>query len=232
MGKETQTEEYSAIVQRAFSDRKRTNILKRAEQLTIVFLLPKVPEFISPNVLTLIGTLGSGLIFLAFVLGAYVTDWYLLLAIIGLIINWLGDSLDGRLAYYRNIPRRWYGFALDIIADWIGIVLVGFGYYIYAKNGTQIVAFAFVALYGWSIIISQLRYKITNEYSIDSGFVGPTELRFIIALILIIEILFHGSITYLAGLITIVLFVINTIDSVRLLKLGDLRDKNQDRYVQ
>ncbi|OXB25112.1 CDP-alcohol phosphatidyltransferase [Flavobacterium tructae] len=228
MGKETQVEAYSAIVQRAFSDRKRTNILKKAEQSTIVFLLPKVPEFISPNVLTLIGTLGSGLIFLAFVLGAYLTDWYLLLAIFGLIINWLGDSLDGRLAYYRNIPRRWYGFALDIIADWIGIVFIGFGYYIYAKNGTQIVAFAFVALYGWSIIISQLRYKITNEYSIDSGFVGPTELRFIIALILIIEILFHGSITYLAGLITIILFVINTIDSVRLLKLGDLRDKNQD----
>ena len=228
MGKETQVEAYSAIVQRAFSDRKRTNILKKAEQLTIVFLLPKVPEFISPNVLTLIGTLGSGLIFLAFVLGAYLTDWYLLLAIVGLIINWLGDSLDGRLAYYRNIPRRWYGFALDIIADWIGIVFIGFGYYIYAKNGTQIVAFAFVALYGWSIIISQLRYKITNEYSIDSGFVGPTELRFIIALILIIEVLFHGSITYLAGLITIILFVINTIDSVRLLKLGDLRDKNQD----
>jgi phosphatidylglycerophosphate synthase len=228
MGKETQVEAYSAIVQRAFSDRKRTNILKKAEQSTIVFLLPKVPEFISPNVLTLIGTLGSGLIFLAFVLGAYLTDWYLLLAIFGLIINWLGDSLDGRLAYYRNIPRRWYGFALDIIADWIGIVLIGFGYYIYAKNGTQIVAFAFVALYGWSIIISQLRYKITNEYSIDSGFVGPTELRFIIALILIIEVLFHGSITYLAGLITIILFIINTIDSVRLLKLGDLRDKNQD----
>jgi len=228
MGKEIQLEEHSAIVQRTFSDRKRTNILKKAEQFTIVFLLPKVPNFISPNVLTLIGTLGSGLVFLAFVLGTYVTNRYLFLGIIGLIINWLGDSLDGRLAYYRNIPRRWYGFALDIIADWIGIVLIGFGYYIYAKSGTQIVAFAFVALYGWSIIISQLRYKITNKYSIDSGFVGPTELRFIIAIILILEVLFQGSITYLAGLITIILFVINTIDSFKLLKLGDLKDKNQD----
>jgi phosphatidylglycerophosphate synthase len=227
MGKEIEVEDYSAIAQRTFSDRKRTNILKRAEQLTIVFLLPKVPKFISPNLLTLIGTLGSGLVFLAFVLGTYLTNGYLLLGIIGLAINWLGDSLDGRLAYYRNIPRRWYGFALDIIADWIGIVLIGFGYYIYAENGTQIIAFAFVALYGWSIIISQLRYKITNEYSIDSGFVGPTELRFIIALILIIEVLFPGSITYLAGLITIALFIINTIDSFKLLKLGDLKDKNQ-----
>ncbi|APA00269.1 CDP-alcohol phosphatidyltransferase family protein [Flavobacterium commune] len=228
MGTETQLEDFSTIAQRTFSDRKRTNILKKAEQLTIVFLLPKVPKFISPNLLTLLGTLGSGFVFLAFVLGTYLTNWYLLLGIIGLAINWLGDSLDGRLAYYRNIPRRWYGFALDIIADWIGIVLIGFGYYIYAKNGTQIVAFAFVALYGWSIIISQLRYKITNEYSIDSGFVGPTELRFIIALILITEVLFKGSITYLAGLITIVLFIINIIDSLKLLKLGDLRDKSQE----
>lgn len=228
MGKETQVEDYSTIAQRTFSDRKRTNILKRAEQSTIVFLLPKVPKFISPNLLTLIGLLGSGLIFLAFVLGTYVTNLYLLLGIIGLVINWLGDSLDGRLAYYRNISRHWYGFALDIIADWIGIVLIGFGYYIYAKNGTQIVAFAFVALYGWSIIISQLRYKITNEYSIDSGFVGPTELRFIIALILIIEVWFHGSIAYLAGFISFILFIINAVDSFKLLTLGDLRDKNQD----
>ena len=227
MGKEIQVEEYSTIAQRTFSDRKRTNILKRAEQITIVFLLPKVPKFISPNLLTLFGTLGSGLVFIAFVLGTYLANWYLLLGIIGLAINWLGDSLDGRLAYYRNIPRRWYGFALDIIADWIGIVLIGFGYYIYAENGTKVLAFAFVALYGWSIIISQLRYKITDQYSIDSGFVGPTELRFIIALILIVEVLFPGSITYLAGLITIALFIINTIDSLKLLKLGDLKDKNQ-----
>ncbi|MET0945782.1 MAG: CDP-alcohol phosphatidyltransferase family protein [Flavobacterium sp.] len=228
MGKETQVEGYNEIAQRTFSDRQRTNILKKAEQLTIVFLLPKVPKFISPNALTLLGTLGSGLVFLAFVLGAYVANWYLLLGIIGLAINWLGDSLDGRLAYYRNIPRRWYGFALDIIADWIGIVLIGFGYYIYAENGTQIVAFAFVALYGWSIIISQLRYKITNEYSIDSGAVGPTELRFIIAFILIAEVLFPGSITYLAGLITIILLILNIIDSVKLLKLSDLKDKNHN----
>lgn len=232
METEIQLEDSNAIVKRTFSDRQRTNILKRAEQSTIVFLLPKVPEFVTPNVLTFLGTLGSGIVFLAFVLGFYVANWYLLFGIIGLAINWLGDSLDGRLAYYRNIPRRWYGFALDIIADWIGIVLIGFGYYIYAEKNTQIVAFAFVALYGWSIIVSQLRYKITNEYSIDSGFVGPTELRFIVAFILIIEVVFRGSITYLAGLITILLLIINTIDSVKLLKLGDLKDKEQDGYVQ
>jgi hypothetical protein len=75
MGKETLLEDYSTIVQRTFSDRKRTNILKRAEQSTIVFLLPKVPEFIPPNLLTLLGTFGSGLVSLAFVLGTYLANW-------------------------------------------------------------------------------------------------------------------------------------------------------------
>jgi phosphatidylserine synthase len=40
----------------------------------------------------------------------------------GFAINWFGDSLDGRIAYYRNTPRKWYGFALDCIMDWLSLV--------------------------------------------------------------------------------------------------------------
>jgi len=47
------------VQKKTFSDRKRTNILKSAEQLTIVFLFPKVPEYISLNLLTLMDTLLS-----------------------------------------------------------------------------------------------------------------------------------------------------------------------------
>jgi phosphatidylglycerophosphate synthase len=230
MAKEEQNT-YTEVVQRTFADRKRTNILKQAEQKSIVFLLPKIPKFVTPNVLTFIGTFGSFVVFASFVLALYLSKWYLLYGILGLAINWFGDSLDGRLAYYRNIPRRWYGFALDIIMDWIGIVLIGFGYYLYAQKGTEILAFSFVVLYGWSIIISQIRYKITDKYSIDSGIVGPTELRLIIALILIIEVFYQGSITYLAGLIIITLLLLNIIDSLKLLKLGDLKDNNQNQNV-
>lgn len=207
-----------------FKDRARTNVFRESEQRLIFFLVQRIPTYISSDMLTFIGIFGSAIVLLGFLIAHFVNINYLLIGILGLGINWLGDSLDGRLAYYRNIPRKWYGFSLDIIMDWIGTALIGLGYLIYAKNSTEILAFLFVVLYGWAMIISQLRYKVTNQYTIDSGLVGPTELRVIISLILILEVVFQGSITYFVSVITIVLLVLNIADTRKLLKAGDLRD--------
>ncbi len=211
--------------EKLFKDRKRTNILIKPEQSFISYLVKKVPSYISPNILTFIGIMGSALVLLGFTLAHYVNLNFLFLCIGGLFINWVGDSLDGRIAYYRNIPRKWYGFSLDIIMDWVGTVLIGLGYFLYAKDEHELIAFIFVVLYGWSMIISQLRYKITNIYTIDSGLVGPTEVRIIIALIILIEIAFPKTMQYFTGAICLILFIINFIDTKKLLKLGDERDE-------
>jgi phosphatidylglycerophosphate synthase len=214
---------------RVFSDRERTNILRKGEQSLILFLLKRVPKWITPNIMTGIGMFGSLIVFLSFILGSFYARNYLLIGILGFIINWLGDSLDGRLAYYRKIPRKWYGFALDITMDWLSIILIGLGYYYYADESTQIFAFLFVVLYGWSMIISQLRYKITGAYQIDSGHLGPTELRVIISLILVSETLIVGIITYFAIAIVVLLLVINIIDTLKLLKAGDTKDREEKK---
>jgi len=214
----------TGTLKRIFQDRKRTNILSIPEQATISYLVKRVPNFISSNTLTVIGTIGSVLVLLGFVMATYIDRSYLLLGILGLAINWLGDSLDGRIAYYRNIPRKWFGFSLDIIMDWVGTVLIGLGYMVYARNQFELIAFVFVAFYGWAMIISQLRYKITDVYSIDSGIVGPTEVRVILAIILIIETIQPHLIEYFATAMCITLFIINVLDTRKLLKLGDARD--------
>ena len=216
--------EESKTLKRIFKDRKRTNVLKSAEQATISYLVKIVPSFITSNMLTFIGTVGSVIVLIGFMLAAYISKEYILLGILGLAINWLGDSLDGRIAYFRNIPRKWFGFSLDIIMDWISTVLIGLGYMVYARNQYELIAFIFVALYGWAMIISQLRYKITDIYSIDSGLVGPTEVRIILSLIFVMEASFGHLIEYFAGVMCIVLFIINIIDTRKLLKLGDVRD--------
>jgi hypothetical protein len=108
--------------------------------------------------------------------------------------------------------------------DWIGTVLIGLGYFFYAKDEYELIAFLFVVLYGWSMIIAQLRYKITNIYTIDAGLVGPTEVRVIIALIILIEIFFTNTMQYFTGAICLILLIINFIDTQKLLKLGDERD--------
>lgn len=212
-----------------FKDRKRTNILIGPEQAFISFLVARVPAYISPNILTAIGMLGSVLVLLGFALADYIHHSYLLLGIIGLFINWLGDSLDGRIAYYRNIPRKWYGFSLDIIMDWLGTVLIGLGYFLYAEDAHEMIAFIFVVLYGWSMIIAQLRYKITDVYTIDAGLVGPTEVRVIIAGIILVEFLFINTMQYFTASICLILFIINFIDTKKLLKLGDERDALERR---
>ena len=217
-------EEKKKANEKLFKDRERTNILIKPEQRFISFLVKIIPSYISPNILTAFGIFGSAVVFLGFMLAHYDSKIFLLLCIVGLFINWFGDSLDGRIAYYRNIPRKWYGFSLDIIMDWVGTVLIGFGYFLYAKDEYELIAFLFVVLYGWSMIIAQLRYKITNIYTIDAGLVGPTEVRVIIALIILIEIFFVNTMQYFTGLICIILFIINFIDTRKLLKLGDERD--------
>ncbi|MBE8713616.1 CDP-alcohol phosphatidyltransferase family protein [Sphingobacterium hungaricum] len=208
-----------------FSDRKRTNILSSPEQKLIIYLVPRVPSWISSDGLTAIGTFGSVLILISFILAKYVAIPYLLLGILGFIINWVGDSMDGRIAYYRNKSRKWYGFSLDIIMDWVSTVMIGLGYVIYADGKWELTGFLLVACYGWSMIISQLRYKISDKYTIDAGLVGPTEIRVIICLVLLLEVLFPGTMDYLVIVITCILFFINIGDTKKLLDLGDERDR-------
>ena len=215
-------------------DRGRTNLLRKYEQKTIAYLVQRIPSWVSSNILTGIGFFGSFIILFSFILATYFGEIYLLLGVFGFMVCWFGDSLDGRIAYYRNKQRKWYGFALDITADWIGVVLMGWGFVIYIDDAWEIFGFCFVVLYGWEMLTTLLRYKITNTYSIDSGLFGPTEVRIVISMILILEVLLKGSILYSAALACVLLFISNIIDTNKLLKMADDRDieergKNQNK---
>ena len=220
-GNQQLTDEVLKIISQ---DRARTNILRKYEQKALAFLVQKIPLWISSDMLTAIGFMGSIIIFGSFILAAHFGEIYLLLAVLGFIICWFGDSLDGRIAYYRNRHRKWYGFVLDITIDWIGIVLMGWGFVIYIINPWELLGFCFVILYGWEMLTTLLRYKITNQYSIDSGLFGPTEVRIGISLILILEVVLKGSILYSSILACVILLVTNVIDTNKLLKSANDRD--------
>lgn len=218
------------INKKLFQDRERTNILSNPEQQLISYLVPKVPNWISSDGLTAIGLLGAVMVLGSFLLAEYVQVSFLLLAVVGFFVQWFGDSLDGRIAYYRNKSRKWYGFALDIVMDWVSTVLIGLGYMLYTTGDSKYLGFALVALYGWAMIISQLRYKITGKYTIDAGLLGPTEIRVIVCLVLVLEVIVPGSIDYCVFGICVILFIINLIDTKKLLDLGDVRDIEEKKH--
>ncbi|MDR1699296.1 MAG: CDP-alcohol phosphatidyltransferase [Prevotellaceae bacterium] len=211
-------------LERISKDRQRTNLFRGSEQKFIAFLVQRIPSWINSDALTAIGLFGSMITGLSFILAFYVNRYFLLLGILGFFINWFGDSLDGRLAYYRNCPRKWYGFSLDITVDWLTNILIGLGYIVYVQGGWELVGFSFVVLYGWAMMTALLRYKITNRYTIDSGILGPTEVRIIISLFLVLEVFLPDSIYYTGTLACVILLVINLIDTKKLLQVADAFD--------
>ena len=220
----TKSQSSETVFDAISKDRHRTNILRKYEQKSLVFLVQRIPSFITSDMLTGIGFIGSLITLSGFILATYVERNFLLLGLLGFFVNWFGDSMDGRVAYYRNTPRKWYGFSLDITVDWLTTILIGYGYMVYTDGIWEMLGFVFVVMYGWAMITTLLRYKVTGKYTIDSGLFGPTEARVIISGILVAEVLFEGSIVYSALAACIILFIINIVDTRKLVSLANDRD--------
>lgn len=215
----------SELLHSVFGDRSRTNLLKKQEQQVIAWLVQRMPPRVTSNFLTGVGFFGYIIVFASFVLADYFDRTWLLLGLPGFIINWFGDSLDGRLAYYRKKPRRQYGFTLDITIDWLSIILIGLGYIIYADGIWEVFGYGFVTMYAWEIIVALIRYRITGSYSIDAGKLGPTEVRIMVSAIMVAEVLLPGSIVISAGFLVVAIFIVNIIDTRKLLRTADEIDK-------
>lgn len=221
---------FSSILKTISQDRDRTNILRSGEQNLIAYLVQKVPKWLTSDGLTYIGLFGNVFVGACFFLAAYLNNpIFLLISLPGFLVNWYGDSLDGRLAYYRNLPRKWYGFSLDVTVDWVGLSMIGLGFFFYAEPQWKWLGYVFVVLYGWEMVTAQLRYKVTGKYSIDSGIFGPTELRVILMAIITAEYFFKGSIYYLVIAACVILIFTNISDTRGVLKAGDLRDEKENK---
>lgn len=205
-------------------DRVRTNLLKNSEQQALVYLVQRIPSWMTSDMLTFIGFIGSLTVLTGFLLATYINKYFLLLGLLGFAINWFGDSLDGRLAFYRNQSRKWYGFSLDITMDWISTILIGCGYMFYVTGYWELLGFGFVVMYGWAMITALLRYKVTGKYIIDAGLMGPTEVRICLSAILIAEVLIKDAILFSGIVACIILLIVNIFEMLKLLRVANDRD--------
>src|SRR5690606_7321358 len=84
------------VLRNVFSDRTRTNLLKKQEEMAISWLVQRIPSFITSNMLTGIGFFGNMIVCASFILASFYSRSFLLLGLIGFAISGFGDSLDGR----------------------------------------------------------------------------------------------------------------------------------------
>lgn len=153
-------------------------LLGSLERPALYWLANRMPKWVGPDLLTLTGFAGSILVGVSYWL-TELSDLFLWLASLGLIINWFGDSLDGTIARVRKTERPNYGFFVDHSLDVLGgfCIALGIGLSPYVDFN-----FAMIALVGYLLmsVSVYVRTNVTGVFQMSYFRVGTTEIRLFI----------------------------------------------------
>ena len=119
-------------------------------------------------------------------------NWWLIVASLGFILNWVGDSLDCTIARFRHIERPRFGFFLDHSVDAFSAVLMFLGIGFSGLGNLQIATFALIG-YLLAMINVYLKTYVSGVFVMTNIGLGPTEIR-IIAIIVNVFYFFKGQI--------------------------------------
>src|SRR5437660_12035741 len=168
----------AATASPASSRREMTFLLANLERPTLLWLAARVPRTIRSNHLTVLGILGAVGVGAAYALTTYHPAW-LWVASAMLVVNWLGDSLDGTLARVRGTQRPKYGYYLDHVVDAFSTAVIGLGIGLspYVSLG---LALGLVVVYLALSINVYLESTVFGVFKISYGRIGPTEVRLLL----------------------------------------------------
>jgi archaetidylinositol phosphate synthase len=150
-------------------------LLARFEKRALPWLAARLPGWVLPDHLTLLGVAAALGIAAAYVLSNREEGWLWAVNVL-LVVHWFGDSLDGTLARVRRIERPRYGYYLDHLTDAFSTFVIGMGLglspYMLIATGLAIVI-AYLAL---SINV-YLETHVFGVFKLGYSYVGPTEAR-------------------------------------------------------
>ncbi|HWO49933.1 MAG TPA: CDP-alcohol phosphatidyltransferase family protein [Solirubrobacterales bacterium] len=181
------------------AEREESFLLAVPEKRLLRWLAGRLPRWILPDDMTAIGVVAALAVAVAYQLSNDGNGW-LWAASALLVVQWIGDSLDGTLARVRGIERPTYGYYLDHLVDAIATAAIGIGLglspFMLLSVGTLIVV-AYLIL-SINVYLESFAF---SRFSIGYGKIGPTEIRLIlIALNTLLALDLVGLDFHLAGL--------------------------------
>ncbi|MGB2850619.1 MAG: CDP-alcohol phosphatidyltransferase family protein [Solirubrobacterales bacterium] len=166
------------IEEAVHAEREESFLLAAPEKRFLRWLAGKMPRWILPDDMTALGVLAAFGVAAAYQLSNESLAW-LWMASGLLVLQWVGDSLDGTLARVRGIERPTYGYYLDHLVDAIATAAIGIGLglspFMLLSVGTLIVV-AYLIL-SINVYLESFAF---NRFSIGYGRIGPTEIRLIL----------------------------------------------------
>ncbi|WP_296680622.1 CDP-alcohol phosphatidyltransferase family protein [Novosphingobium sp.] len=213
-------------------NRIQQNVLAASERRLINWICPRLPAWVTPDLLTLIGVIGAVIIFAGYALSGFSRDW-LWLCIVGYSVQWFGDSLDGSIARFRKIERPKFGYFIDHSCDGLTLLLIlgGIGLSPWVRSDVALFTLAGYLLLSIHAFLST---HVTGEFKLSYLAAGPTELRFVlIAMTLLMMALPHNAgmtsglsgfdmFVGIVGVVFVVLFVIQTLVTAK--KLAAIKE--------
>ena len=159
--------------------RRELGVTGSVEKRVLAWLAARVPGRVNSDHLTGLGfaaMLGAGLCYAL----SGSRPWLLILVNVLLAVNWLGDSLDGTLARYRNRCRPRYGFYVDHMVDMLGALFL-LGGMALSGHMSMGVALAVLVAYLMMAIHVYLATYTLGVFKIAYAGLGGTELRLVLA---------------------------------------------------
>jgi archaetidylinositol phosphate synthase len=166
----------------SFREAKRIqqSVLADLEKRTLIWLAARTPAWINSDHLTLLGLLSMA--------GAGAAYWWsasnrlgLVLVVLCVTLNWLGDSLDGTLARFRDQSRLRYGFYVDHIVDAFSAFFLLGGLALSGYMSPTVALGLLVAYLMLSVEIYLATYTM-GDFKISYYKMGPSELRILLSL--------------------------------------------------
>lgn len=148
------------------------------EKRLLTWMAERTPRWVNSDHLTLLGFVAQCAAGVCYALARFYPQ-ALLWGIVCLVLNWLGDSLDGTLARVRNCQRPRYGFYVDHVADSVAAVFLmgglAFSGFVYPA-----VAIGLLVAFLMLSIESYLATYTVGRFHLSHWKFGPTELRLLL----------------------------------------------------
>jgi archaetidylinositol phosphate synthase len=168
------------------------------ERRIVPWLAARLPDWVQPDHLTILGLFAALLIGLSYGLTRFCLNW-LWMANAALALHWYADSLDGSLARMRHIERERYGFFVDHYSDTVAVFLICLGMGLSPIMDLRIALLIIIGYYAMMILV-YLVSLARDVFKISFAGMGPTEIRLLIILVNIAVWLFDNPVLQIHGL--------------------------------
>jgi archaetidylinositol phosphate synthase len=163
------------------AEREPNFLLAPLERRFLPWAAKRLPRWVLPDDMTALGVLAAFGVCAAYQLSNNGRGW-LWVASGLLILQWVGDSLDGTLARVRGIQRPKYGYYLDHMVDAIATAAIGLGlglspYMLLSIGALIVVGYLILSI---NVYLESMAF---GRFRLGYGFFGPTEIRAVLILL-------------------------------------------------